>query len=241
MSLDLLLTCIQNADQKLNDSGDKMKMKTHRTKELHLAVPLSLFMIGIVLIAGSLFFILRPYYGFIAYMLSNQSSSQVISKTKPVKAQSTPMKIPTIVYSGFGKVMGNLTLKSALIENYPVYHGDGNPQLRDGIGQFTGGCYPGEGGKVVLDAHRETFFRNLKLAKIGDLVYFNTCYGKYIYKVNAIKILKDTDTGIINPDYSHEYLVMYTCYPFNTIGYHPQRYVVYANLVSGTKIRVPKY
>lgn len=215
-------------------------MIKNQKKGLHFAIPFSLFILGTLLIAGGLFFILKPYFE-MRYVIFS-SSSQVIQSSVPVfSTQATSSSSePSIIYSEFGKVMGSLTIKTAGIIAYPILHGDGNVQLRNGIGQFTGGNYPGEGAKIILDAHRETYFKNLKSVKVGDEVDFKTSYGQYIYKVYSIKILKDTDTSIIAPDNSHEYLVMYTCYPFNTIGYHPQRYVVYATLISGTKVRIPK-
>lgn len=216
-------------------------LKNHNKKELHFAIPFSLFIAGLIMISAGLFFAVKPYFGLINFMFSNKSSSAVSSSKPPPSPSKGSNKVPTIIYSQYGAVMGHLTIKSSGIINYPVYHGDGNDQLRNGIGQFTGGHYPGEGGKIILDAHRETFFHNLRYVKAGDMVDFTTSYGRYTYKVYKIKILPDTDTDIIAPDDSHEYLVMYTCYPFDTIGYHPKRYVVYAKLISGTKVKIPKY
>lgn len=211
-------------------------------KELRFAIPFSLFLLGLLLISVSLVLILRPYWGLSRIFLSGDGGSASVS-SHPIKlfsGTSADTAEHSIVYSPYGAVMGALTIESAKIVNMPVLHGDGNDQLRSGIGQFAGGYYPGEGGKVVLDAHRETYFHSLGSAKIGDEVDFSTVYGRYVYKINDIRIVKDTDTGVIQPDDSHEYLVMYTCYPFNTPGYHPQRYVVSASLVSGTKVSVPK-
>lgn len=211
--------------------------KLHLKKELHFAIPFSLFLLGLLLISGSLILVLRSYWDLGRVFLNGGPAS---SSVKLFSGASSDAAEHSIVYSPYGAVMGALTIESAKIVNMPVLHGDGSDQLRSGIGEFAGGHYPGEGGKVVLDAHRETYFHSLGAVKIGDEVDFTTVYGRYVYKVTDIRIVKDTDASVIQPDDTHEYLVMYTCYPFDTPGYHPQRYVVYANLVSGTKVSIPK-
>lgn len=203
-----------------------MNIQNHK-RGLQFAIPISLFIIGFVLIALSLIIVLRPYWWVSRLFLINPSAQR--PDTSSFSSVSGLTGNGKVKYSEYGAVMGSLTIKSAGIENYPVYHGDNDDQLREGIGQFTGSDYPGEGGKIVLDAHRETYFKNLGRVKIGDTVDFTVSYGKFLYRVYSIKILKENDISIINPDNSHEFLVMYTCYPFDTPGYHPRRYVVYAS------------
>ena len=69
-------------------------------------------------------------------------------------------------------------------------------QLNKGIGHYFGSRYPGENGKVVLSGHRNTVFKNLGKAKIGDQVVFETTYGTYIYKVSGIRITNGDDKTI---------------------------------------------
>ena len=212
-----------------------------KKQDLHFAIPVSLFLLGLACLFIGFYFIACQYSGYISFIFKGSCTVSAAKRTTSSVQHPNKNTIPAIVYSQYGTVMGHLTIKSAGIVNCPVYHGDGNDQLRKGIGQFVGGKYPGEGGKIILDAHRETFFHNLRLVKSGDKVGFTTIYGQYIYKVYDIKILPDTETSIIAPDSSQENLEMYTCYPFDTIGYHPKRYVVYAKLVSGTKVKIPKF
>ena len=48
---------------------------------------------------------------------------------------------------------------------------------------------------------------------------------------NNMQIIKETDISKLPVKNDKETLMIYTCYPFNNIGYTKQRYVVYANLV----------
>lgn len=217
----------------MNIQRDKNSIN-HNSKGLHFAIPVFLLSAGVILILIAVFTIAKPFFSLTNLFLSKQPSASGSSYSA-----SAPSAVSgKIVYSKFGQIMGHLTVPSAGID-YDVYHGDHNEQLKKGIGHFIASHYPGEGGKIVLDGHRETVFRNMRKIKIGDLINFKTAYGSYVYKVNDIKIVKATDAAVISPDDKKEYLVMYTCYPFDTIGYKPERYVVYANLLSGTKVQIP--
>jgi sortase A len=47
-----------------------------------------------------------------------------------------------------------------------------------------------------------------------------------------MQIVEETETDKLPIQKDEEKLMIYTCYPFNNIGYTTQRYVVYANLIS---------
>lgn len=205
-------------------------------KGLHFAIPVLLIILGFCLVIIAAFTIAKPYLNlgrlFIdTNCISGTAVSSDLTDSKVLSLDiSSSVSSEHIIYSAYGQVMGHLTIKNAGIDA-DVYHGDDNAQLEKGIGQFIGSCYPGEGGKIILDAHRETYFKNLKNVKLGDIVSFQTSYGDFQYKVYNLEIVKATDSSVLSPDYSNEYLIMYTCYPFDTIGYKPDRYLVYAKLI----------
>lgn len=111
-----------------------------------------------------------------------------------------------------------------------VLHGDSDAQLRRGIGHFAGSTLPGEGGNVIISAHRDTAFKELEHIKVGDEVIFTTEYGKYKYKVSEIKIVDDKDNYELRV-LDYERLTMYTCYPFNFIGSAPNRMIVICDFI----------
>ena len=95
----------------------------------------------------------------------------------------------------------------------PILQGEGNAQLRHGVGHYVGSLLPGEGGNVVLSGHRETAFYPLKDVTLGDRVFVQTDYGAYEYQVSDIYITTPDDVTPTVPT-EEERLTMYTCYPF---------------------------
>lgn len=116
-----------------------------------------------------------------------------------------------------------------------VYMGDGDAQLDAGIGQFRYSGLPGEGKPILLAGHNGTEFYKLREMEVEDIVEIKTAYGTYAYRITNMEIenADDFDANKLNDPY--EYLIMYTCYPFNVVD-TPQRYFVYAEFVSGPKI-----
>ena len=53
---------------------------------------------------------------------------------------------------------------------------------------------------------------------------------EYKYKIYDMQLIKETDIDKLPIQKEKEILMIYTCYPFNNIGYATQRYVIYAEL-----------
>lgn len=115
--------------------------------------------------------------------------------------------------------------------NLPVYYGDTMEILKKGVGHSSGSYFPGEGGSIVYMGHNsKKVFRNFSKIEKGDLINIKTDYGDFSYKVYDTKIVEETDINALPIQDNKEILMIYTCYPFNNIGYATQRYVVYAEL-----------
>lgn len=113
----------------------------------------------------------------------------------------------------------------------PVYFGDTLEILKKGVGHSTGSYFPGEGGSIVYMGHNsKKVFRRFSELQIGDEITVKATYGTYKYKIYDMKLVKETDIDQIPIQDKKEILMVYTCYPFNNIGYATQRYVVYADL-----------
>ncbi len=111
----------------------------------------------------------------------------------------------------------------------PVYYGDTMEILKNGVGHSSGSYFPGEGGSIVYMGHNsKKVFRNFSKLEKGDLINIKANYAEFSYKVYDTKIVKETDLDALPIQQEKEILMMYTCYPFNNIGYATQRYVVYA-------------
>jgi LPXTG-site transpeptidase (sortase) family protein len=133
------------------------------------------------------------------------------------------------VYPAEGDNIGSLTIP-ALKRKLPIFQGTGVKELKKGVGHFTQSVLPGEEDNCVFSGHRETVFRQLGKLKIGDQLIVQTSAGKFTYKVTGTRIVHADDKTVIVPT-DHAVLTMTTCYPFNTPGYFPDRYIVSAALV----------
>ena len=115
--------------------------------------------------------------------------------------------------------------------NLPVYFGDTLDILKKGVGHSSGSYFPGEGGSILYMGHNsKKVFRRFSELQIGDEIKVTTTYGEYNYKIYDMQLINETDTDKVPIQRNEEILMVYTCYPFNNIGYATQRYVVYAKL-----------
>lgn len=115
----------------------------------------------------------------------------------------------------------------------PVYKGDNDKILMNGVGQNFASFQPGFGGLVLLCGHNNTFFNGLKNIAEGDMIEIETNYGTYCYQVDEMKVLEENDKSAYDFSIGEEQLVLYTCYPFDMLSRTKYRYFVYASLVSG--------
>ena len=115
--------------------------------------------------------------------------------------------------------------------NLPVYLGDTLEVLKKGVGHSSGSYFPGEGGSIIYMGHNsKNMFRRFSELQLGDEMTVTTSYGEYTYKIYDMQLIKETDVDKLPIQKEKEILMVYTCYPFNNIGYATQRYVVYAEL-----------
>lgn len=115
--------------------------------------------------------------------------------------------------------------------NLPVYFGDTLDILKNGVGHSSGSYFPGEGGSIIYMGHNsKKIFRRFSELQIGNEIIVKTNYGEYKYKIYDMQLIKETELEKLPIQKEKEILMVYTCYPFNNIGYTTQRYVVYAEI-----------
>lgn len=113
----------------------------------------------------------------------------------------------------------------------PVYYGDTLEILKKGVGHSSGSYFPGEGGSIVYMGHNsKNMFRRFSELQKGNEIKVTTSYGEYVYKIYDMQLIKETELDKLPIQRDKEILMVYTCYPFNNVGYATQRYVVYAEL-----------
>lgn len=116
--------------------------------------------------------------------------------------------------------------------NLPVYYGDTLEILKKGVGHSSGSYFPGEGGSIIYMGHNsKKVFRRFSELQIGNEIKVTTSYGEFNYRIYDMQLINETEKDKLPIQKEKEILMVYTCYPFNNIGYATQRYVVYAELV----------
>ena len=145
-------------------------------------------------------------------------------------------------FPNYGEQLGNITVsgENGVSVNANLYFGDDSAQLKSGAGVFMGSSLPGYGSTVLIAGHNHTWFKPLKYASVGDTVTITTYYGVYVYEITDIQVKQVSDKSHYDLLADHENLVMYTCYPFGSIGMTPTRYFIYGKYVSGPMVNVRK-
>ena len=142
----------------------------------------------------------------------NEENSQNLYANKLVS--SDVIKASQIIQPNFGDMFGKLTIDSVNIK-VNLYYGDDREQLRHGAGLFAGSFLPGFNRTILIAGHSIDFQYKITSTKIADA--------------------DDSSNYDLKQD-KKEQLILYTCYPFELIGYKSQRLFVYADKISGPTI-----
>lgn len=143
------------------------------------------------------------------------------------------IKLPKI-----GEKYAHITIPNTGVD-CDVYYGDSNAVLRKGPGQYDGSKLPGYGQTTLVCAHVTTHFKGLQHVKIGDIIYYNTTYGAYQYKVTDVLVVKATEADkVYDLRAGYDNLVLYTCYPFYAVAFRSQRFFVCAEKISGPTVNI---
>jgi sortase A len=140
-----------------------------------------------------------------------------------------------VEFPNIDKQFGELKIKGRDVDA-KLFFGDGKIPLRNGVGVYAGSFIPGYGKTILVAGHNNTYFNGLKNVKKGDIVKINTSYGNYEYKVRDTKLYNAKSKKSYDLNANKENLILYTCYPFDTIGLTENRFFVYADKISGPKI-----
>lgn len=164
------------------------------------------------------------------FSLVNKVSITIDENKQPVETIINEEKNTLENYPEYGAKYATLEIDKINV-NLPVYFGDTLDILKKGVGHSSGSYFPGEGGSIIYMGHNsKNMFRRFSELQIGNEIKVTTTYGEYTYKIYDMQLIKETDLDKLPVQRDKEILMVYTCYPFNNIGYATQRYVVYAEL-----------
>lgn len=154
--------------------------------------------------------------------------------TKPNQPVAQKRVATQVRFPKYGALFGEVSIPK-LDLHQPLYFGDGPEQLAQGAGMFNGSSYPGLPGTTLIAGHNTSAMGRIVQAQAGQQVVLDTTYGTYTYRITQTKVATYDDAKAFSLD-GHHKLILYTCYPTTTLGYTNQRFVVYAELISGPLI-----
>lgn len=199
-----------------------------------------------------LFFLILSYS--ILYLLLKPIATPYISLislfTNPVTEQNTDTS--NIDYSNYkfpksinfsdikipsqGTQFGNIIIDEIDL-NLPLYYGDDKKTLDHGVGMYVGSTLPGLSKPTLIAGHAFPFFKPLVTSiKEGMKIKITTFYGAFYYEVTSTNIAHMNDESAFNLNQNVNELILYTCYPVDSLGSKDQRFYVHAKLTEGTKI-----
>ena len=160
-----------------------------------------------------------------------KASPPLVAVPVPTKSPSPgPLPHPPAQGSLIGLMeIPRLALSTVVLE------GDSSGILRTAAGHIPGTALPGAVGNVAIAAHRDTFFRALRIVHKDDVIALETPSGTYHYRVDSTHIVAPDDVQVIKPS-DQPSLTLVTCYPFFYVGSAPKRYIVHARQIAPSSV-----
>ncbi len=148
-----------------------------------------------------------------------------------VPAASLPQYASTLPFA--------ITIPSLGIKDLPIIHPTDSTTskgvleiLYSGVGHLF--AYPGEGDKIMIYGHSSGYpwdvsqytkiFRTINQMNIGDRAYVTYNNQVFVYEVTFKNTVKVDDAEPFQPDGNGEELILYTCWPPDTVD---ERYLVH--------------
>jgi sortase A len=148
-------------------------------------------------------------------------------KAQPAFARNvTDASLPSSSPLRNGDIVGRLDIVERKV-SVVVLEGDEESTLAIAAGHVPETSLPGSNGNVVIAAHRDTFFRELRNIHEGDTIRLFTPRGTFHYVVSNTEIVNPSETRVLKSS-GHAELTLVTCYPFSFLGSAPQRFIVHA-------------
>ncbi len=104
----------------------------------------------------------------------------------------------------------------AISVDAPIVMGDGDEQLKKGVGQYIYSPNPGQNGNLVLSAHNDVFgeiFRDLDKLEAGDEIIVYTNQRAYTYVVEEQQVVGPLQVEVMAPT-TEPVVTLISCYPY---------------------------
>lgn len=223
------------------NSGKNRSRKSYR--KWFIALPIVFLICGYLLVFACLTPILDPLVSIYGLAFSN-GNVNTIAGTEENSAFSGGTGVyeglltyDDIQFPKYGEHFGKITVESTDIDTDVIY-GDDTALLKEGACMSLYSHIPGCGRGVMIGAHNNTYFHTLQYVENGALVHLETSYGSYVYRVYETKVIKaDAEAEYRNElNGDKEILLLYTCYPNDTLALTPYRFFAFCEFVSGPQV-----
>ncbi len=199
-----------------------------------------LSLIGYIAVIVTVLPLVSPFISSMGLVMSATDSTDdlktgSIFEPKVDLAEKDTVNEKDIVMPVYGTHYAKLEIP-ALSVSVDLYFGDSSQVLKKGVGQYIGSSLPGYGRPILIGGHNNGAFNALQRVKVGDTVAITTNYGVYQYRVTGTSVADQSDKSAYDLSQNKEQLILYTCYPFNTLGLTNKRFFVYGDKISGPEI-----
>lgn len=169
---------------------------------------------------------------------SNVEQEKENAPVQPVRSKlAETSEDPPILMSGdmdqyeTGEDVGRLVIP-AIEKGYPMYWGADEETLKQGVGMYVSQwtTTPDQKRHTVVSGHRNTVFTGLDGIEKGDPIFMEYDGQRFEYIVDRMWVA-DADDRTVIVDKNEATLTLTTCYPFDFIGYAPERYIIQGQLV----------
>ena len=182
-----------------------------------------LIWLGSALVVGGAAFL--AWYG---WSLHEQAAAQRRAKEwlrrTPAISRITPA--PSVRR---GDVIGELDIPRLRL-SVMVFEGDDAGILSQGAGHIPGTPLSAGSGNIGIAAHRDTYFRPLRLIHANDVITLKTPAGTSRFTVTEMEIVQPSAIGVLSRAPGRD-LTLVTCYPFFFAGRAPERFIVHARKI----------
>ncbi|MBQ5995650.1 MAG: class D sortase [Clostridia bacterium] len=231
----------------MKTNSEKIRSKKDYRKYF-IILPIVFLLCGYILFFVCLTPILDPLISVYSLAFSNTNVNTIDeSETNSIFDGNTAVHDGYINYDEFvfpswGDIFGKVTVEGTEID-CPLIFGDDNSLLRRGAGLSFFSHIPGCGKGILVGGHNNTYFHTLPEAQVGSLVRVETNYGSFTYRIRETKLI-DMNSADARGQYAEdlngdrEVLLLYTCYPINTMASTSLRYFVFCEKVSGPQVNL---
>lgn len=225
------------------NSGKNRSKKSYR--KWFITLPIAFLLCGYLLFFAALTPILDPLLSVYGLAFSNANvntiteSGQNSAFNGGTGAYDGLLNYNEISFPTYGEHFGRITVGGTEI-NTDVIYGDDTALLNDGACMSLYSHIPGCGRGVMIGAHNNTYFHTLQYVEKGAEVKIETSYGNYVYRVYDTKVIKAEDEAAYRSELNgnKEVLLLYTCYPNDTLALTPYRFFAFCEFVSGPQVNM---